>query len=308
MQIRYNSKPEPADDYTEAVARIEANRARQAKAGVLPVCQDRLLSHGEQVEQVVMFFHGFSTCPEQFHELGGRLFDLGYNVYLPCAPHHGLADRLTRELGALTAEELAEYGDRAVDIACGLGRHVTVVGISGGGTVVCWLAQNRADVDVAIPIAAMLGVSFVPHQLTRPFAWLFNRVPDFYMWWDPRTKTENPYSVYYAYPGYSIRALSEVLKLGVFVRQQARTASPRAKRIVMVVNEKEPGVNNREILGLLVDWQNHQGEAILRIFRFEPELNLPHDIITPETPGLQVETVYERLIQRIQAETSALAA
>ena len=295
----------PATGYPDALERIEKLRAAEARDDVRDVCQTKLFSHGERADDVLVFLHGFSTCPEQFNELGKRLYELGYNVLIPRAPYHGLSDRLTRELSKQRAEEMVTYANRTIDIACGLGRRVTVLGISGGGTITCWLAQNRPEVDIAIPISALLGIGFVPASLTQVFARIFYRFPDFYLWWDARTRAANPSSTYYAYPGYSLHALSEVLRLGVSVRQQAHKHPPAAGKIVMVINESEPDVSNAELENILQDWQKNPGKATLRAFRFEPDLKLPHDIITPETPGLQVEVVYERLIDLIRSETSA---
>jgi hypothetical protein len=203
----------------------------------------------------------------------------------------------------MTAEELLVYASQAVDIANGLGRRVLVSGISGGGTIACWLAQNCSEVDIAMPIAAMLGMSFVPAALTKPFTKLLSAIPDYYMWWDPRYKADTPFSIDYAYPGYSTHAMSEVLRLGVGVRKQAKKAPPAASRIVMVLNEAEPGINNSELNNMIQDWKKHENGATYRTYTFEPELKLPHDIITPGTPDLDSEEIYTRLINLIQEET-----
>lgn len=297
------SNPNPITSFTEALERVEAIRQHDRENGVREICLSRAMTHGAPTEWAVVILHGFSNCPEQFQELGRRLFDLGFNVYMPRQPYHGLSNRVGNHLARLSAEKLAAYGDQAVDIARGLGRRVLVAGISGGGTVAAWLAQNRSDIDIAMPIAAMLGVSFIPSMFTRPFAWLFNRIPDFYMWWDPRNKADNPYAVDYSYPGYSIRAMSEVLRLGVLVRQQARAAPPAAGKIVLVINDHEPGVSNTELFKALADWKAHNGQTGLYTFHFERDLKLPHDIITPGTPELDIETVYRLLIDCILQQT-----
>jgi carboxylesterase len=73
-------------------------------------------------------------------------------------PRHGLADRMTSELGKLRAEELRDFGDLTVDIAVGLGDRVTVVGLSAGGVVAAWLAQHRPEVARAVLIAPSFGL------------------------------------------------------------------------------------------------------------------------------------------------------
>lgn len=302
-----SSNPNPAASYAEALRRIEADRQRDQAGGVREICLPRLLTHGAPTAWSVVILHGYSTCPEQFQELGGRLFALGYNVYIPRQPYHGMQDRLGNHLKPLTAEALATYGDQALDIGRGLGQKVLVLGLSGGGTVAAWLAQNRPDLDLVFAIAAMLGVAFIPSPITRPFAWLFHRIPDFYMWWDPRNKAENPYAVDYSYPGYSVRSMSEVLRLGVMVRQQARTTPAAAQKVVMVLNDNEPGVNNTELYKLMADWEAHRTGVQLSARHFEKSLKLPHDLITPGTPGLDIELVYDLLLGWITEETQQKA-
>jgi pimeloyl-ACP methyl ester carboxylesterase len=298
-----SSKANPVTSFEEALRRIADERRQDETGDVRQICLPRLLEHGAPTDWAAVLLHGLTNCPEQFQEFGRRLFELGFNVYIPRQPYHGLADRAGNNLAPLTAAGLAAFGEQALDIGHGLGRQVLVTGLSGGGTIAAWLAQNRPDLDLAMPMAAMLGLSFVPSPLTRPFAWLFNHIPDFYMWWDPRTKANNPYAVDYSYPGYSVHAMSELLKLGVLVRKQAHTAPPAAKKIVMVLNDNEPGVNNRELYKVLADWEEHQNQTVLSTYHFERELKLPHDIITPGTPGVDIEIVYERLMTLILQET-----
>jgi carboxylesterase len=298
------SKAQPVTGFDEALKRIEAERRQDQAGEVRQICLPRVLEHGAPADWAVVIIHGLTNCPEQFQEFASRLFQLGFNVYLPRQPYHGLPERAGNNLKPLTAAKLAAFGDQALDIGHGLGRQVLVTGLSGGGTIAAWLAQNRPDLDLAMPMAAMLGLSFVPSPLTRPFAWLFNHIPDFYMWWDPRTKADNPFAFDYSYPGYSVHAMSELLKLGVLVREQAQAGPPAAQKIVMVINDNEPGVNNRELYKVITDWEAHRNQTVLSTFHFERELKLPHDIITPGTPGVDIETVYGRLISLILQETA----
>src|SRR5207245_6985782 len=69
-----------------------------------------------------------STLGEMFHALG-------HNVLIARFPHHGLKDRLTTDQVHLTAEELVGLVDEVMDIARGLGDHITLVGLSGGGVM-----------------------------------------------------------------------------------------------------------------------------------------------------------------------------
>src|SRR5690348_15642732 len=119
-----SSHPDPVQNYTEAVQRIEAKQAQESNLN--PVCRTQFMTHGQKAQRVIVFAHGYTNCPQQFVGLGKRFYDLGYNVLIMPVPHHGLKDRMTDEQALLTAEEIAAYTDQVVDIAQGLGEHVTI--------------------------------------------------------------------------------------------------------------------------------------------------------------------------------------
>jgi carboxylesterase len=293
------SHSEPLSIYEEALARVMALQQADNQDLTRDVCITKLYDHGKQTEHVIVLLHGFTTCPEQFNELGKQYYEAGNNVFIPRMPYHGLSDRLTDALVNLTAEELAAFGDKVVDIAHGLGKKVTLLGISGSGTVAAWLAQNRADLDFVFVIAPLFGLAFIPPWFTKIFEQIALRLPNFYMWWDPRTKADNPYSIYYAYPGYPTRALVEFLRLGMITRAQAQKSAPKAGKITIILNDAEPAVSNAEALRLYRLWQKHS-KANLSEVHFERDMRLPHDIITPGTPGVPIEVINPRLINAVR--------
>ena len=293
------SRPNPVASYEEAVARVKAMQEEDNQDLTRDVCITKLRDHGVQTDHVIILIHGFTNCPEQFNELGKLFFEAGNNVFIPRMPCHGLSDRLTNALVDFSAEKLAAFGDKVVEIAHGLGRKITVMGISGSGTLVAWLAQNRADVDYAFAIAPMFGLAFVPPSLTKLFERIVLLLPNFYTWWDPRTKADNPYSIYYAYPGYPTRALVEIIRLAMMTRAQAAKSPPKARNITLIINDSEPAVNNAEILKLLKSWRKHGTEGQNEI-HLEKEMNLPHDIITPGTPGVPTAMIQARLMDAVR--------
>lgn len=288
------SRPRRSHSYDEAIARIQAIQAQERRGAVRDVCITRLLTHAKQTEHVIVLIHGFTNCPEQFSALGKHYYEAGKNVLIPCMPYHGSADRLTPALANLTAENLAAFGDTVIDIARGLAQRVTVVGISGSGTLVSWLAQNRADMDFAVAIAPLFGLFFIPSPFTKLFVRVALLMPNLFLWWDPRTKEKNPYSAAYAYPRYPTRALAEILRLAIITRDQAAHTPPRAGSLTMIINDAEPAVSNAEIARLIRLWRQ-QGASNVHEVHFEKELRLPHDIITPGTPGVPVAEVQRRL-------------
>jgi len=289
------SQPEPITNYEEAIAHVKVMQEEDNQDLTRDVCVTKLYQHGKQTDHVIILLHGFTNCPEQFNELGKQYYEAGNNVFIPRMPYHGLTDRLTDALVNLTAENLAAFGDKVIDIAHGLGKKVTVMGISGSGTLVAWLAQNRADVDFAFAIAPLFGLAFIPSSLTKLFEWIVLRLPSFFLWWDPRTKAENPYSIYYAYPRYPTRALAEILRLAMITRAQAEKSPPKAGNITMIINDAEPAVSNAEITRFIRLWQRHENTNVSEV-HFEKDLGLPHDIITPGTPGVPVGDIHPRLV------------
>jgi pimeloyl-ACP methyl ester carboxylesterase len=285
------SRPKPIASYEEALARVKSIQEEDSNDLAQEVCITKLYTHGTQTEHVIILIHGFTNCPEQFNELGKQYYEAGYNVFIPRMPYHGLSDRLTESLADLTAEDLAVFGDQVIDIAHGLGRKITVMGISGSGTLVAWLAQNRADIDFAIAIAPLFGLAFIPASFTKLFERIALLLPNFFLWWDPRTKADNPYSIYYAYPRYPTRALMEIIRLGMITRTQAEKSPPRVDNITLIINDAEPAVSNAETLKLFRSWQK-RGRGNLSEIHFEKDLKLPHDIITPGVPGVPVEITH----------------
>ena len=161
------SHSKPAQNYAEAVQRIQALQENDASK-MNPDCITQFMTHGQKTEKVIIFVHGYTSCPAQFKELGQRFHALGYNVLIASLPRHGLADRMTDKQGQLRAEELTAYADQMVDIADGLGEQITMAGLSAGGVTTAWAAQNRKDVDLAVIISPAFGFKTIPTNLTAP--------------------------------------------------------------------------------------------------------------------------------------------
>ena len=295
----FTSEAKPVATYEEALIHVKAMQEADNHDLTREVCITKLYDHGKQAEHVIVLLHGFTNCPEQFNELGKQHFEAGNNVFIPRMPYHGLNDRLTDALIHLTAEHLVSFGDKVIDIAHGLGRRITVMGVSGSGTLVAWLAQNRADIDFAFAIAPLFGLAFIPPAFTKLFERIALLLPNFFLWWDPRTKADNPYSIYYAYPRYPSRALVEFIRLAMITRTQAEQSPPKAKDITMIINDSEPAVNNAEIVKFIERWRKH-GQVSINEVHFEKDMNLPHDIITPGTPGVPTEKIHPRLLSAIR--------
>lgn len=290
--------PDPVNSYDEALLRIESIQDEEAELDLHPECATNLQTHGEKTDRVIVFLHGFTSCPEQFVALGQEFFELGYNVYIPRTPHHGFDDRRGEPLKGLTAEEMAEFAHQTADIAQGLGEQVIVSGISGGGAMATYLSQEREDVEIAAPIAPFLGIGFIPRPLNRPFANLFLILPDFWQWWDPIHKENNPLSAPYSYARYPLHALLENMRLGYATETDAKRVRPATDKIIVITNANDESVNNSVVAEFEQMWEKH-GEENLVTFQFDKSLGLPHDLITPTRPGARIDVVYPKLLELI---------
>lgn len=284
--------PQPAKTYEEALGIFE-NLRSQEPPGMNPDCRSRLLTHGNKTGRAIILVHGYTSAPPQFLALGQLFFEKGYNVLIITLPRHGLADRMTMAQGKLKAEELAAYADRTVDIASGLGSTVTMMGLSMGGVITAWAAQQRRDIDRCIIVSPAFGFRKIPSILTWPAMVLYRLLPDAFEWWDPELK-ENGMPPY-GYPKYSRHALTELLNIGFVVRDEARHTPPAAKKILLVLNPSDDMVNNDMAETVAALWKK-QG-ADISTFSFDASLKLPHDLIDPSQTGQRTDVVYPKLVE-----------
>ncbi len=300
--LQISSRQDPASSYEMALTRIEKiQTAEQKDKNIDPVCISNLLSQGHQTEKMIVFFHGYTSCPEQFRLLGEKFFEQGYNVFIPRLPRHGPANRLSSELADLTAEELIEFANEMMDIARGLGRKVAVAGLSGGGTMALWLAQHRSEVDVAVALAPFIGVSYVPTFMTPTATnWVLTS-PNRFEWWDPKTKEKNPRVSLYSYPRYWTHASGEILRLGLLVKAEAAREKPRARQIALITNANDTAINNNEVAQIVRSWKQFKPNNI-KTYEFGRSLNLNHDFITPERLNEKIGFVYQTLFNLIDAQ------
>lgn len=288
------SHPNPSTSYEESVQRIEAMRATEGNLN--PLCQTQFLTHGHQTERAIVLVHGYTNCPQQFAEFGKRLHALGYNVLIAPLPHHGLTDRMTDEQSLIKAEEFPIYTDKVVDIAQGLGNHVSIAGLSLGGAISAWAAQNRSDVDLAVIMSPGFSFEDIPLGFTHPIANIFMILPTSYEWWDPVLK-EN-IGPPYAYPRYTKHALGEILRLGYGIQAQSEQAAPLAKAMLIVTNANDKSVDNDVTTQVIKTWRAHG--ANLSTYEFPDALRLPHDMIDPNEPNGNIELAYPKLIELIE--------
>lgn len=281
----------PAASYAEALARVDSIRAREG-SDLNPACHTRVLGSGAKSANVIVLLHGFTNCPKQFDSLAADFARQGYNVYLPRIPRHGAADRMSPELTHLTADELTRAGMDAVDIARGLGERITVMGLSSSAVLTAWLAQHRTDVDRAV----LLAPSFAPHGMQTDVArWLTGillRSPNFFVWWDGKTKADVP-GPRQCYPRFASRALAQVYRLGFTVLDRAERARPLAPSVAILTTASDEGVNNDAAHELARRWRDRGADV--ETYEFPESLQVHHDMIDPEQPYQRIAVSYPRI-------------
>ena len=290
------SHPNPAVDYAEAVSRFQ--RIQKTEGPELnPVCRSILLTHGIRTERAVVFFHGYTNCPQQFNELGHIFYDLGYNVLIPRLPRHGVADREVENLSPLKAEELRDCADTSVDIACGLGQKVYVAGLSAGGTLSAWIAQNRTEVNRAVLIAPALG--FSRHEGTRlqkGIALLLPLLPDIRTDWF----SVDPDAPDHVYPGFSSRALGQLLRVSAATFAGALERAPRVQDVALVTSKSDEAVSDLLAWQLIGLWRS-KGLKKFAAVDFPKKMKIEHDMIDPAQKNQQTEIVYPVIISLLNA-------
>ena len=290
------SQPAPASSYGEAIARVQRLQAADG-AEVNPLCATRLLTHGMKVDRSVVLFQGYTDCVAQWGDFAQLLYDEGYNVLVPRAPHHGLIDNDSDELGQLTAIELVRLADEATDVAHGLSDSVSVMGFSMGGVMAGALAQERADIDRAVVIAPGFVLGGIPPFAAGQVAKALLLAPNV-MFCRGTCGTPDPP---YAFPRQSTRAIAAILQLGAVVRDEAQRRAPAAGSVVLVTNANDDDVDNGVAREVATAWQRHAPDRVAT-YEFPKALGLIHDVVDPIQAGSRTDVVYPVLLRLLQAD------
>ena len=288
-----DSHPRPARTYDEALERLGVLRA-EGGAAVARECGTLVLTHGARTGRVVVLLHGLTNCPAQFDSLARMLFATGANVIVPRLPQHGLADHMTTALARSDARELATFTDRVVDAAQGLGDSVTVGGLSIGGVMAAWAGQERTDVDRAVAIAPLFGVTRAPGMWTPLVTRLTLVLPNIFLWWDDAKKQDLP-GPQHVYPRFASRSIAATLLLGGAVQAAAGHAPAGARSLVMITVGGDIAADNGQCARMVQLWRAHGDHEVLT-HEFPAALHLNHDVVDPEQIGGNPSITYPVLL------------
>jgi pimeloyl-ACP methyl ester carboxylesterase len=295
------STARPVTEYEAVVAEIERIRAQEARDGVIEQCLSRLLTHGEKTERAVVLVHGLTNCPKQWELFGEEAFRRGWNVLILRLPEHGLGDRETGTIGSashlrdLDAEKLTRYADQAVDLGIGMAENTDVMGLSLGGTVAAWTAQERDEVDRVVVIAPGIGSAGMPYAGTWAVTNLFTHLPDI--------SVSGVTKLNHEYQGWSTGGIADTFVLGKYVRKRSEDVKPRAPEISVMLNPNDKTISNPVAEELVEAWRGHGREITLYWLPAEPKLE--HDVIDPGQPWARPAFVYPRLFALLEGTTPA---
>jgi len=290
---------DPATDYESAMKRFaEVQAQEEAKETLNPVCCSKLLTHGNKTERVIILMHGMTNCPQQFVELAPIFYEQGYNVLIPRMPHNGLADTNTDDLMYLKAVELRDSSNAMVDIARGLGDHITFLGLSVGGLMAAWVAQYRDDVNKAVIIAPSFTIG--PHLgvgASKIIMRLFLILPNM------MTQRLKPFKdgPDHNYLGFATRGLGEMMRFGFSIYDTCKDTSAAAQSVLVITNAADAAVNNKIPLQVANNWQTN-GLKQLNTYEFDAKYKLIHDLIDPGQKQQNVAVSYPILLDLLSRD------
>jgi carboxylesterase len=296
--------PDPAADLAAARARFAALNAADPTP-LNPLCEPYILDHGTRTARAIVLLHGLSSCPRAFVDFAPLLHARGFNVAVLRVPYSGYADRATDALGRITAEGLAAFADAAVDIGAGLGEDLTVLGISGGGTVAAWAGATRPEVDRMVLVAPLFGVSDFGPALNMALMRISLLLPDVSLWKDPilRARWEG---MAHAYKRQSSRGTAENIRLGYAAIRRLESGPPAAALGVIVNNDADTAVDNALTARFAAAWAGTGAPLVRYIFAADHALG--HELIDPEERGGDPALTYPVLLDLIEPPAEGLLA
>ncbi len=267
----HRSQPAPAADRAEALRRLDAVYAEEAALALDPRGGTLALLQDDVADTAVVIFHGYTDVPEQFGVVAQAYHAAGASVYVPRLPFHGYRDRFTDDPSRLTPEILRAFADAAVDVGRGLGRHVLVVGFSGGGSLATWVAAERHDVDRVVVIAPLILPQGYRPWMLRPVTRLLLALPDRYLWWDEADRGTDDAP---DYARYSLRGIASFLQLV----ERAKAGGVATAEVLLLANAGDQRLDMAQAEAVLRGLAPPGG---LKVSTIPASAGLEHNLFSP---------------------------
>jgi esterase/lipase len=280
------SRPHPAVSYEDGAALV-IRRQLADDSVAAPGGRSVLLTHGARTARVVVLFHGFTNAPRQFRPFAEQLYAEGDNVYIPRLPNHGEMGGDAGSLARMTAEELRDCADSAIDAAVGLGDTVIVVGFSTGGTLAAWVAQHRSDVHRVVIIAPALELADMPSVLDIPLVNLSLMAPNV-TYRSSRTPADT--NAPDQERGFTSHAVAELLRLGLEVEDASTRGKPQSGSMAFLLNPNDHTIKAGPAYDLARRWS--EAGASVQVYQLPDSMHLPHDVVDVREPSGRTGAIY----------------
>jgi hypothetical protein len=150
-------------------------------------------------------------------------------------------------------------------------------------------------VTTSVPVAPDFAILQLPYGVSKALGWIMRRLPNMFLWWDPRIReAQRPKT---AYPRFPTHALAQTLRIADAVYEAAREHKAQAQAITTMVNRADPAVNNAVTREVVTEWQGLRRDGITLIEMTRLPEN--HDIIDPDNPDAATDIVYPKLIEAL---------
>ena len=270
---QWPSKWHERPSYRRAVSAIAKRQAIDDSIAA-PGARSILLTPGTRTPRVIVLLHGLTDSPRQFEAFAYLLRADGNNVYVPRLPRHGLLGSNVGALAGLTVSALQGVADSVIHEATGLGDSVIVVGLSMGGTIGAWIAQEY-PVKRVVLIAPAIEPARIPSILDRPIVGLAARLPSVIR--SGGLDTTRPDREL----GFSSHAVAEIIRLGSLTLELSTRVPPLTKEIVLLINAGDRTVSESASERLVGNWSRHG--AAVSIYELPDSLRVPHNVLQAPT-------------------------
>ena len=265
----------PSTGYRQAIRSLTQQvQALETKLPLKhPDCRSRFWLHDQPTQRVCLLFHGFTAAPYQFIPMGEALYRAGYNVLAPLLPGHGRAGKWNGSNPPPLPTDpkvYQQFGLEWLAKARSLGKQVSIGGLSGGGTLAAWLAQER-------PQEVYRSILYAPYlSSSSKVVDLFVSKMQGYFTWGKGAEAntfDRP-----GYGGFALPALATMLTMGkqVLDRADRQLTAPT----FVISSQSDQAVGNWDHRALWEDTLKRQ--PITWQLMFNRVLDIPHTMMTQE--------------------------